>query len=216
MDKYYVYGLIDSRNDELFYIGKGSNFRCQEHVCKVKNGNIYGRKDHRIKRILDSGGEVLIKKFRINMSEDSAYELETQLIVEFGRKHIDEHGQLLNITLDGKPPGMRGRQHSIESKEKMSKNSKGQIAWNKGKKMSSEVISNMSNAQKKRFANNPMSEETKLKMRSAKLGKKMSEEFCQKMRDSWKKRPRKLSDEHRQKIKDSWVRRKAKKCNESK
>ena len=37
--KYYVYELIDPRNGEVFYVGKGSGKRAYKHERAVMNGN---------------------------------------------------------------------------------------------------------------------------------------------------------------------------------
>jgi hypothetical protein len=146
---YYVYLLIDPRNDSVFYVGKGKNNRCQNHWKwhSSKGGNKY--KDRVISKILDSGLEPVVKFLHSEIEDEAvAYNLEEAAIIKFGRRC--DGGTLTNICIEaGKPPtrygpdnGFYGKQHSDENRSIFAENAKNQF---KGKKHTAEHI-------KKRFA----------------------------------------------------------------
>lgn len=57
--KYYVYALIDPRDGQPFYIGKGCGKRCFQHVADVRKGRTDNiKKQARIRDILRAGLEV--------------------------------------------------------------------------------------------------------------------------------------------------------------
>lgn len=75
--KYYVYCLIDPRNDEVFYIGKGQNNRVFSHL----SGKEETEKSKQIAEIKKSGKEVRAYVVRHGMeTEDEAFHVEATLI----------------------------------------------------------------------------------------------------------------------------------------
>lgn len=81
LNGFYVYALIDPRDDKVFYIGKGSGNRVFFHEIESKKA--YNRdkdKLNRIQEIEDSG--FLVKRLIINwgLSESEAFVAETSLI----------------------------------------------------------------------------------------------------------------------------------------
>lgn len=119
MSIYYVYELIDPRNDRTFYVGKGSGNRAYQHA-KFKDGNNNPYKDRVIKKILNENLEPIVKFVHTNIhNEDQAYNLETALIKEIG---IDN---LTNICEDAKPPSRKGWKPSAETLSKRSAKLKG-------------------------------------------------------------------------------------------
>jgi len=101
---YYVYALIDPRNNKPFYIGKGKEKRCFTHLSenKERTDNIY--KWNTIQKIYKLGLEPTIKFFERDISENDAYDIEEELIKHYGRKRFDKNGILTNLCLGARPP----------------------------------------------------------------------------------------------------------------
>lgn len=82
---YYVYTLIDPRDDVVFYVGKGKGNRMHHHVAEAKVGRIVNPDKHaRIMAILDEGHDVRCAKVASYESEDAAFDHEIRLIAEIG------------------------------------------------------------------------------------------------------------------------------------
>lgn len=83
--KYYVYHLIDPRDDSVFYVGKGTGKRCFQHkqdAIAHRNNNI--QKENRIREIIKSGSDVIVEKVFFTDNEQQAYGREKHDIVEIG------------------------------------------------------------------------------------------------------------------------------------
>ena len=86
--KFYVYELIDPRNNEVFYVGKGTGNRAYVHQYIVEK---YGKdvtnnsdKFNLIGDILSDGLDVIVKKVFKSNDEALCYEMEDKLIQEHG------------------------------------------------------------------------------------------------------------------------------------
>ena len=96
---FYVYTLIDPRDDVVFYVGKGKGSRMYQHAAEAKAGRVVNPDKHaRIMSILDAGHEVRCAKVASYRDEDEAFSHEIRLIAEIG---LD---RLTNIM-----PGGQGR-----------------------------------------------------------------------------------------------------------
>lgn len=100
--KYYVYQLIDPRNNQAFYVGKGSGNRMYLHeryVWKKREWVINPQKCQTIKDILAGGHRVVYTRVFFD-TEDACLEEEKRLIKLYG-KIIDNTGHLTNLTDGG-------------------------------------------------------------------------------------------------------------------
>ncbi len=99
--EYYVYGLLDPRNNEVFYIGKGKGKRADSHLKEVliEGRSNYG-KINRIKDIHRENLTVNIIYYVKDVPEEAAYMLEEILIDRIGRK-ILKYGPLENWLVGG-------------------------------------------------------------------------------------------------------------------
>jgi hypothetical protein len=96
---YYVYALIDPRDNQIFYIGKGKNQRYKAHrVDNLSDGN--SEKIHKIREIRSSGNEVRVVKLLDYLNEDTSFKIEEILIYNLGRT-IFEEGILTNFIKGG-------------------------------------------------------------------------------------------------------------------
>lgn len=98
--EYYVYALIDPRDNEYFYIGKGKGKRYLSHLGEIKNMDFNYAKHNKIKEIQNAGYKVKIEILFPNLDEETAFELEKILIYKLGRKILSE-GVLTNMNPGG-------------------------------------------------------------------------------------------------------------------
>jgi uncharacterized protein len=85
---HYVYGLVDPRDDQIFYIGVASaNNRAFDHLKVRQSGKRESRKEERIREIRKSGHEPQVEILRHGMnSRSDALEMEAALIDALGLK----------------------------------------------------------------------------------------------------------------------------------
>jgi len=114
-NNYYVYVYLDTRKEgnynygkynfkyKPFYIGKGKNNRYLKHLYENEFDTENTFKYRVIKKIRESGKNIIINKIEENLSEENAYILETKLISLIGRR-CNNTGCLTNILIINKPP----------------------------------------------------------------------------------------------------------------
>lgn len=80
--RYYVYRLIDPRNGETFYVGKGNKNRVFDHLAQEADSDqdLLSEKIGRIREIKSAGLEVLHIIHRHGMDEETAFAVEAALI----------------------------------------------------------------------------------------------------------------------------------------
>jgi len=125
---YYVYELIDPRDNKIFYVGKGHGKRMYIHyklALKSRKSNLNQKLYEKLKELIKENYKPIYKKIFETYNEKEAYRIEKSKIKKIGLRN------LCNITcglyrLNYKP--------SQETKRKLSESHKGQIPWNKGKK----------------------------------------------------------------------------------
>jgi len=91
MSSHYVYALIDPKNLEPYYIGKGVNHRIQEHFQpnKLKTCNNH-HKVNKIRQIQNEGYEPkkYTAKLQKELTKEKAFELEKFIISELGLENL--------------------------------------------------------------------------------------------------------------------------------
>jgi hypothetical protein len=109
--KYYVYRLIDPRNGETFYVGKGITNRVFDHA-KGELGakdDVLTDKLRRIRKIIVDGFEVIHVIHRHGMDERQAYQVEAAL--------IDAYPEVTN-QIGGRASDDRGLMHAKQIEER--------------------------------------------------------------------------------------------------
>lgn len=102
-NKYYVYALIDPRNNVPFYIGKGSGKRDTAHIKEAHQPTknwVNFLKCQRILSIENKGMAVGFARLYNNLTEIEAYKIEETEITKWG-KIIDGTGCLTNLADGG-------------------------------------------------------------------------------------------------------------------
>ena len=79
--EFYVYMLIDPKNNEPFYVGKGNSDRVFNHLnCALTDTDISNAKYDRIREIIQSGQTVKHIIVRHGLSEIEAFHIEASII----------------------------------------------------------------------------------------------------------------------------------------
>lgn len=173
---FYVYCLINPKDNKIFYVGMGSGKRMYVHVNKVlqnKPPNNNWKLFRTIKSILDEGLDVEYNILANGLEHKKALELENKTILDIGLDNLCN----LNYGGTGRLPGYK---HSMETRKKIANSNTGKIKSEHTKK-----LIGMS-----KIGNKNM------------LGKKLSNEARKKLSDSWKTRDLtnyKFSQTHRRK-----------------
>lgn len=172
-DRFYVYCLIDPRDKNIFYIGKGCGHRMFLHEKTVKKGKSTNNNillTEKIKSILNDGKNVLYKKICNGLSSQNALIKESDIIKSMGRLDTGT-GNLLNLT-DG---GEGSINISSETRNKLSRSHIGMIFSEEHRKNLSLAALNRTKEHIEKIASKnrgrKQSEETKKKISQSKKGK---------------------------------------------
>lgn len=84
-NNYYVYLLIDPRDNNIFYVGKGIKKRAEDHLKEKFNEN---EKYLKIKEIKDSGNNVRIEILSRGLNKEEAFKVETATIDLIGIENL--------------------------------------------------------------------------------------------------------------------------------
>jgi len=109
MNNYYVYFHKNPSTNQIFYIGLGSHILYQ----KYKRAEDIKKRNQHWKNYVAKYGLPIIEIMHDNLSQKEACNLEIKYIIEFGRKHYENSGILVNESLGGEG----GKQGIIVSKE---------------------------------------------------------------------------------------------------
>ena len=94
---FYVYALVDPRDNKIFYIGKGTGNRVFQHEICAVNEDADTLKYERIRDIKEAGQEVKHYIIRHGMTEEEAFLVESVLINVFTYDAFNLEKQLTNI-----------------------------------------------------------------------------------------------------------------------
>ena len=113
--QYYVYELINSLDNQPFYVGKGSGARMYTHLREATRDSYKNKRSvhHKIQSILSKGGKVLYNKTEV-ITEQEAFNEEKRLILLYGRRDL-KLGLLCNLT-DGGEGTINTNPESIASR----------------------------------------------------------------------------------------------------
>ena len=94
---YYVYALVDPRDNRIFYIGKGKGNRAFQHMKDSLNEKDQSLKLDIIRSIIKEGKQVNLYILRHNLTEETAYIVESTLIDLLTYDKFNKTNLLANI-----------------------------------------------------------------------------------------------------------------------
>ena len=103
--RYYVYALVDPRNNKIFYIGKGKENRVFQHAKDALEDiledalseNAPNLKLDTIRSLISEGNKVACYIIRHNLEEKEAYLVESTLIDMLTYSSFNHDNQLTNL-----------------------------------------------------------------------------------------------------------------------
>jgi len=109
MNIYYVYQLIDPRNNKPFYVGEGKGKRAWSHLS-FNSGCKNPHKDRIIRKIQSLGLKVIVRIVQSNLTKEQSISFEEKLIEEIGLEN------LTNICANANPPVLKGEKNGFYGK----------------------------------------------------------------------------------------------------
>jgi hypothetical protein len=190
MNIYYVYQLIDPRNNKPFYIGEGKDQRAWSHQ-KFTSGCNNPHKDRIIRKIQKSGLEVIVKIIYNELTKQQSIQFEEQLIEEIG---IDN---LTNICKNANPPILFGEQNGFYGKTHTEQNKKKCGNANKGRNTkTTSGIKSISDSMKSRWED-PIKREQQIQALKSRKGEKRSPDAIESYKASAALRDASMTSEER-------------------
>jgi len=203
---FYVYLLIDPRNNKSFYVGKGCGNRIYDHVKEAQRSSKNSYKLNKIRKIMNLGLDINYEKvFRTNI-EAKALEYEIKIIKEIGLDNLcnitpggknnslyGEDNGMYGVHRYGKDNPFYGRKHTKQTKQKIREVNTGRkysIETNKKKGSPGEknpMYGTHRNGEENPFYGRKHTKEAKIKISKSKKGRSLSEGWRQKIGESVKK-----------------------------
>lgn len=85
--RWYVYELINPINGNVFYVGKGTGNRIDQHEREAAKG-VCSKKCNKINYIIKRGHKIKKQKVALFWDEQAAYDHETDLIAQYGLSNL--------------------------------------------------------------------------------------------------------------------------------
>ena len=169
--------ISESNKGEKHYLfGKTRSTETRRKISEAQKGKTLSEK-HRRKISEGNKGRVFTDKTKRKISEANT-----------GRKHSAEVRANMSKAQKSNPSrGMLNKKHSQEARRKMSESRKGMTPWIKGKRHSESTRGKIREARKHQVME-PVSADTREKLRKASTGRTHSRETLQKMSDAAKGR----------------------------
>jgi len=209
---YYVYELIDPRNNKVFYVGKGKYKRMYYHYNIVNNNKnlINKHLENKLKQLINENLKPKYKKIFESENEQECFKKEIKKIKEIGKEN------LCNLTNGGESNG--GFIFSEKTKLLKSKQTSGSGNPMYGKKHNPETIEKIRNKMLEKNSHKEyrdmisnktkkaMTEEVKLKCSTGMKGKKQSKEAKEKISNGnkGKKRTEEAKRKYSENMKKRW------------
>ena len=95
--KYYVYALVDPRDNRIFYVGKGSGNRVYQHARAALVDDSPSLKLSTIREIKELGLDVMYYLIRHNLTEQDAYLVESSIMDLLTYPAFNKENILTNI-----------------------------------------------------------------------------------------------------------------------
>lgn len=190
MNNYYVYQLIDPRNNQPFYIGEGKGNRAWSHLT-FKSGCNNPHKDRIIRKIQKLGLEVIVKITHNKLTKLESINIEEMIIEEIG---IDN---LTNICVNANPPVLIGEDNGFYGKTHTEQNKKKCGDANRGRNTkTADGIKSISDSMKARWKD-PVKRGQQIQALKSRKGEKRSPDAIESYRTSAALRDANMTPEER-------------------